>query len=119
MDKMHKRGAASLRTGTEGYWFRTYITPRAFYSIQGKTYATLSLWSIDLWYSDYSLSLFTSPSKIKVPKWKQTHSATYHVIKMVVYVKTIVQIIILFQNYILKHTILKAQDSVLKTTIYF
>jgi len=30
MDKMHKRGAASLRSGTEEYWLITYITPRAF-----------------------------------------------------------------------------------------
>jgi len=36
---------------------------------------------------------------MKVAKWKQTFSATYHIIKMVVYVQTVVQIIILFQTY--------------------
>jgi len=65
-----------------------------------KVTCEISLWSIDLWYSDYSLSLFTSPLKIKVAKWKQTLSANYHVIKIDVYVQTVVQIIILFQNYI-------------------
>jgi len=35
MDKMHKRGAALLRTGTEKYWLITYITLRDFTLCKG------------------------------------------------------------------------------------
>ena len=92
---MHKRGAASLRTGTEKYWLIKYITLRDFTVSKGDKF--MVYW---VTVSDYSISLFTSSLKVKVPKWKQTLRAKYHIIKMVVYVQTFVQINILFHNYI-------------------
>jgi hypothetical protein len=70
-------------------------------------------------YSDYSLSLFTLTLKIKVAKWKQTLSATYHVIKMVVYVQTFVQIITLFQTYIKEYCLKSTRFSTPKQQSIF
>jgi len=67
----------------------------------------------------YRILLFTSPLKIKMAKWKQPFSAKYYVIKTVVYVKTFVQIIILFQNYIKEHYLKSTRFSTQKQPYIF
>jgi hypothetical protein len=99
-DKMHKRGAALLRTGTEKYWLITYINLRDFTLCKG---IHMQDKFMVYWFRGILIIVYRSLLhhwRLKWQTWKQILSATCHVIKMVVYGQTVIQSMMLFRNYI-------------------